>query len=405
MAKRASMNNRMVEPPRGASEADRILIGRERERQEVVELLVREIMPNRQQPRSTFNRESLTDLAASIQLHGVLEPVIVRIIPLTNYEDAGRQYELIAGERRWRACMIATRETIPALVLPETTTDRMALELAITENLQREDLHPVDEAIAFERMQRELGYSYAQIGERLGKSKGYVQNRLRLLQLDEDLLQLVIERPDTLTHVYELAKVTDREARQALIRAVREDALSLKETRARIQAILEPPVEESYLYKYDSGEFHEESTAGDEKSYFQKYDSGEFHEESTTGDEKSHLRKYDSGINHNISSPTDTAITSVSFSVNPSTRGERGQRKGEVQTVSASSDALLTDNERATLRIIIAKVDHLLDGDASFVNDDWDVLGQLALRLSELLRHIGQSRDTSESHDSPDTPS
>ena len=83
------------------------------------------------------------------------------------------------------------------------------IELAITENLQREDLHPLDEAMAFGRMQTELGYSYAQIAERLGKSKGYVQNRMRLLQLEEDLQLLVAERPDTLKHVSEIAKVSD----------------------------------------------------------------------------------------------------------------------------------------------------------------------------------------------------
>jgi ParB/RepB/Spo0J family partition protein len=207
--------------------------------------------------------------ADSIRLHGVLEPIIVREIALTAYEGHGRQYELIAGERRWRAAIRAQLEAIPALVLPETTSDQSALELAITENLQREDLHPLDAALAFGRMQRELGYSYAQIADRLGKSKGYVQNRLRLLQLDEELQLLVAERPDTLSHVYELAKLKQIEQRRALIEAVRTDMLSFAETRARVQALLTaaedalPPLPssevgeaESYLHRYDSDTIH-----------------------------------------------------------------------------------------------------------------------------------------------------
>ena len=128
------------------------------------------------------------------------------------------------------------------------------LELAITENLQREDLHPLDEALAFSRMQTELGYSYAQLAERLGKSKGYIQNRMRLLQIAEDLQQLVTERSDTLGHVYEIDRVSDPMARAELIAAVRDDRISRAETRARVEALLvpEPAVTGSYFQKYDS---------------------------------------------------------------------------------------------------------------------------------------------------------
>jgi ParB family transcriptional regulator, chromosome partitioning protein len=130
--------------------------------------------------------------------------------------------------------------------------------------LQREDLHPLDEAMALGRMHSDLGYSYAQIGERLGKSKGYVQNRMRLLQLGEDLQQLVAERSDTLKHVSEIARITDTKDRAALIEAVRTDALSFAMTQARVQALLEPPPQsvDSYSREYDSDRKHNRSSDG-----------------------------------------------------------------------------------------------------------------------------------------------
>lgn len=273
MPKRPTMSDRKAETPRAAARIDATLMGQERERREVVELLLDEVMPSRQQPRQSFDQDSLAELAESIKLHGVLEPVIVRAIPLTLYEGGGRQYELVAGERRWRAAALAERRTIPALVLPETTSDQTVLELAIIENLQREDLHPLDEAAAFGRMQADLRYSYAQIAERVGKSKGYVQNRLRLLQLDDDLCRLVADRPDTLTHVYELAKIPDPAQRKPLIAAVLDERLSFAETRERVQAILSPSAEASDVRQAGQPETESESgeRLGAGEAYLYKY--------------------------------------------------------------------------------------------------------------------------------------
>jgi ParB family chromosome partitioning protein len=244
------MQQRSVETSRVLRDLDQIVFGAERTRSEVIELPIREIMPNRVQPRTQIDPVTLDELAASIRQHGVREPILVRVIPLTVVEGVGCTYELIAGERRWRASLRAERPSIPAIMLPEQTSDQTVLELAITENLQREDLHPLDEAQALARMQQELGYSYAQIAERLGKSKGYVQNRMRLLHLAEPLRALIRERPATLGHVYELERLDDPQAQAALIRAVREEGLSRAETRARVQARQRssaPP----YFQKYD----------------------------------------------------------------------------------------------------------------------------------------------------------
>lgn len=224
---------------------------------EVVTLRLREIMPNTRQPRTRFDDAALDELAQSIREHGVIQPIIVKTIRLTNWEGTVRRYELIAGERRWRASERAEQATIPAIIREETSDARL-LELALIENLQRADLTPLEEAAAFEQMQRELGYSYDQIGQRVGKSKGYVMNRMRLLRLDADLRDLVAERPDTLSHIIHLEKLTP-EVRAPLLAAVRDNDLSLAETRRAVEQRLAPSATTSkaFLRKNDLDEVPE----------------------------------------------------------------------------------------------------------------------------------------------------
>ncbi|HEU4321970.1 MAG TPA: ParB/RepB/Spo0J family partition protein [Roseiflexaceae bacterium] len=244
MTRRASLKDRVLErtttPP--ARQTDDVVLGVERTRQEVIDLQVREIMPNRRQPRTIFEETALDGLAESIREHGVIQPIVVKAIPLTEFEGAGRRYELIAGERRWRASIRADRETIPAVIWRGEAEQRTMLELALVENLQRENLHPLDEALALQSLQEEMGYSQRKLAARIGKSQGYVQNRLRLLALSDDLRELVATRPDTLMHVYELAKI-DAGLRAPLTEAVRQDALSYAELRAQVDALLAPAEE------------------------------------------------------------------------------------------------------------------------------------------------------------------
>jgi len=214
-------------------------------RQEVVALDLIQIMPNRRQPRTIFDQAALQELADSIGTHGVIQPIIVRPIALTKWEGHARRYELIAGERRWRASILAEQATIPALIRADAGEHETMIELALIENLQRADLHPLEEARAFAVMRDELAYSYRKIAERVGRSKGYVENRLKLLDLADDLQQLVHDRPDTLMHVGELAKVTDPAVRATLIAAVRDDTLSYTETQARVRRLLTPPTDTS----------------------------------------------------------------------------------------------------------------------------------------------------------------
>jgi ParB family chromosome partitioning protein len=181
---------------------------------------------NPEQPRLAFDEATLAELAASIREHGVLQPILVR--PL----DDGR-YQLIAGERRWRASRIAGMITIPALV--EDMDDETAMEISIIENLQREDISPLDEAAMYDRMIREHGYSIRKLAEKLGKDKGYLENRLRLADAPPEVRELVSLRKDTLSHAYELMKVTDPRKRRKLAGQVARNELSLVKLRERIE--------------------------------------------------------------------------------------------------------------------------------------------------------------------------
>ena len=184
------------------------------------------IEPNPEQPRLAFDEATLEELAASIREHGVLQPILLRPI------DNGR-FQLIAGERRWRASKIAGHPTIPALV--EDIDDDTALEISIIENLQREDISPLDEAAMYDRMIRDHGYSIRRLADKLGKDKGYLENRLRLADAPPEVRQLVSLRKDTLSHAYELMKVEDPKKRRRLADQVARGDLTLVKLREKIE--------------------------------------------------------------------------------------------------------------------------------------------------------------------------
>jgi ParB family transcriptional regulator, chromosome partitioning protein len=187
---------------------------------------VERITPNPEQPRLAMEQVSLDELTASIREHGVLQPILVR--PRDNGE-----FELIAGERRWRASIAAGLGTIPALV--EEIDDDTALEISIIENLQREDLSPLDEAAMYDRMVREHGYSVRRLAQKLGKDKGYLENRLRLADAPEEVRELVSLRKDTLSHAYELMKVDDQRKRKKLAGQVARGELTLLKLKEKIE--------------------------------------------------------------------------------------------------------------------------------------------------------------------------
>ena len=196
----------------------------------VRELPLEKVIPNPGQPRMTFHQETINELAASIREHGVLQPILVR--------PAGEAYEIIAGERRWRASKVAGKETIPAIV--ERFDDATALEIALIENLQREDLSPLDESVIYKKMTDELGYSIRQLAGKLGKDKGYVENRLRLANAPEDVREMVAQRYDTLSAAYELMKLDNPRRRKALAKQMLAGQMTLIKLHDRVERILNP---------------------------------------------------------------------------------------------------------------------------------------------------------------------
>jgi ParB family chromosome partitioning protein len=186
------------------------------------------VLPNPAQPRLSYEEDSLAELADSIRAHGILQPILVR--------PAGSQFELIAGERRWRAARMAGLNAVPAIVLD--FDEETALEVSIIENLQREDVSPLEEAGMYRKMLA-LGYSVRQLAGKIGKDKGYVENRLRLADAPPEIRELVSVRKDTISHAYELMKVTDEKTRRKLATRVAAGELTLAKLR-RLTGTREP---------------------------------------------------------------------------------------------------------------------------------------------------------------------
>ena len=149
--------------------------------EEIIEVLPQEIEANPYQPRQIFDDEKIQDLAASMKEHGVIQPLLVRRL--------GSRYQLVAGERRLRAAMMAGLEKVPVVV--RDMTDREAMEISLVENLQREDLGPIEEAEAYQRLSDEFGLTQEQIAKRVGKSRLDVTNTLRLLKLEDEVKELI----------------------------------------------------------------------------------------------------------------------------------------------------------------------------------------------------------------------
>ena len=197
----------MVSPPEGG------------ERDDLRELAVELISPNPHQPRRHFDDEALGGLADSLRTRGVLQPILVRPKP-------GGRYELIAGERRWRAAQLAGLELIPALVRPRG--DAESLELALIENMAREDLNPVEEARACAALVEELGLSREEVGLRVGRSRVAVSNLLRLLDLPDEALELLENGTLTEGHGRALLVASANDSRRSLARRAAAEGWSVR---------------------------------------------------------------------------------------------------------------------------------------------------------------------------------
>jgi ParB family chromosome partitioning protein len=184
------------------------------------------IQPNPFQPRQEFTAQHLEELAAGIRAHGFLGTLLARPAP-----GAGHGYQLAYGERRWRAARLVGLPTIPVIV--RDLSNQEMLEIAITENVLRADLNPLEEAQGYRQMMDLFGYSERKLAQRVGKTRSYIQHRLRILRADAHVQQLVRERPDTLRYVAPLMAVRDARVRAALVREIREGRLVSDDIQAR----------------------------------------------------------------------------------------------------------------------------------------------------------------------------
>src|SRR3954471_15316188 len=199
---------------------------------ELRRLPVELIAPTPRQPRQSFAEESLLALSESVRERGVLQPVLVRPCP-------GGRYELIAGERRWRAAQLAGLDVVPAVVAPHE--DRESLELALIENMAREDLNPIEEARACALLVDELGLTREEIGRRVGRSRVAVSNLLRLLDLPDEILELLVEGKLSEGHGRALLMAPDHADRRRLGRAAADEGWTVRETEARAREAAHPP--------------------------------------------------------------------------------------------------------------------------------------------------------------------
>ena len=184
------------------------------------------IEPNRNQPRKDFDEEALNELAESIRKHGILQPILVR--------KSGKRYEIIAGERRWRAAKLAKLKEIPVIV--KEFEDGEATEIALIENIQREDLNPVEEAQAYQRLMDSFFLTQEQVAERVGKSRAAVANRVRLLKLDSE----VLEGKLTEGHARALLGLEIKQMQVEAAKEVIERSLTVRDTEKLVKRYLKP---------------------------------------------------------------------------------------------------------------------------------------------------------------------
>ncbi len=195
-------------------------------RSQVAQIELDKIAANPFQPRKQFDQEKLEQLAASIRQHGVLEPIVVRRV--------GDGYQIVVGERRWRACSLAGEAKIPAIV--KDFTDRQMTEMALIENLQREDLNAIEEAEGYQILVNEFSLTQEEIAESVGKKRSSVANALRLLNLDDHLKQLVAEGQLSRGHAKVLLAVDNVKDRQTYAMRVIKDGLSVRQLEKMIKA-------------------------------------------------------------------------------------------------------------------------------------------------------------------------
>ena len=199
----------------------------EAEKNQIQEIRINDIDPNPYQPRKQFNEEGIRELAESIRSHGVVQPIIVK--------KSGFRYQIIAGERRWRAAREAELMTIPAMVMD--LTEEEIIEIGLIENLQREDLNPIEEAQGIQQLMDRMNLTQEEAAKRLGRSRPAVANALRLLHLSDRIQKYLSEKRITTGHARALLSVEDKKLREEVARMIIEKDLNVRDTEKIIQNI------------------------------------------------------------------------------------------------------------------------------------------------------------------------
>ncbi|WP_242731387.1 nucleoid occlusion protein [Bacillus altitudinis] len=219
------------EQPERDTEIEAEIAEHETLKEEIQELPVDTIMPNRFQPRTIFSEEKIQELATTIHTHGIIQPIVVRPT-----EEEGK-YELIAGERRWRAVQTLQWEKIPAII--KDFTDTETASVALIENLQREELSAIEEAHAYARLLELHDLTQEALAQRLGKGQSTVANKLRLLKLPEEVQQAILEKKISERHARSLVPLKLPELQITLLQEIIEKQLNVKQTEERVVKMLE----------------------------------------------------------------------------------------------------------------------------------------------------------------------
>lgn len=186
---------------------------------------IQKVEPNREQPRKNFDEDALLELSDSIKQFGILQPLLV--------QDKKEYYEIIAGERRWRAAKMAKIKEVPVII--KNLTDQEIVEISLIENIQREDLNPIEEAIAYKRLLEEFNLKQDEVAERVSKSRTAVTNSMRLLKLSDEVQQMVIDDLLTTGHARALLGIDDPEKQYATAQKIFDEKLSVRETEKLIK--------------------------------------------------------------------------------------------------------------------------------------------------------------------------
>ncbi|BAD66645.1 MULTISPECIES: nucleoid occlusion protein [Shouchella] len=203
--------------------------------EEVQQLAIKDIVPNRFQPRTLFDEDRIAELAQTIRTHGVIQPIVVRV-----RDD---KYEIIAGERRWRAVTSLQWETIPAIV--KEFNDSQTASIALIENLQREGLTAIEEATAYAKLIEIHNLTQESLAQRLGKGQSTIANKLRLLHLPQAVQDAILNRDISERHARALIALKDAEAQEAVLKQIIEEQLNVKQTEERVKAYFKTAEEEA----------------------------------------------------------------------------------------------------------------------------------------------------------------